>query len=67
MMPPPTSPPMYFTSSVMFPSWAYLTSQPGKNRMMLQMMEMSASGYRVTPMHREHLPVHMLSLFVRLL
>lgn len=57
--PPPTSPPMYFTSSVMCPSWAYLMSPSGKNSTMLQMMDMSASGYRVTAMQREHFPVHM--------
>ena len=59
--PPPTSPPMYFTSSVICPSLAYLMSPPGKNKTMLQMMDMSANGYRVTAMQREHFPVHMLS------
>lgn len=42
--PPPTRPPMYFTSSVRYPSRAYCTDQPGKNRMMLQRTEMKASG-----------------------
>lgn len=59
--PPPAIPPKYFTSSVTCPSLIYLTSQPGKNNTVLQMMERSTNGYRVPAMQREHFPLHMLS------
>lgn len=61
IMPPPMTPPMYFTSSVIFPSLTYLVSPAGKKSTMLQMMEMTTSGYRPIAMKREHFPVHMLS------
>lgn len=61
MKPPPRSPPKYCTSGVMCPSLTYLTSQPGKNNTMLQMMDISTNGYRDTPMQREQLPEHMVS------
>lgn len=61
--PPPMTPPMYFTSSVMRPSLAYWTSPAGKNSTMLQMMDRRASGYRATAMKREHFPVHMVGFF----
>lgn len=59
--PPPMIPPMYFTSSVMCPSLAYLMFQPGKNKMMLQMIDRSSNGYRAPAMQRAHFAVHMLS------
>lgn len=62
IMPPPMTPPIYFTSSVIRPSLAYWLSPSGKNSPMFKAMDSMASGYRARAMKREHFPVHMVFL-----
>lgn len=62
--PPPMSPPIYFTSSVMWSSLVYWVSPSGKNRPMFKAMDSTASGYRARATKREHFPVHMVFLLL---